>query len=389
MNTEDRFDDLIRERLRAAAPSEAPARVLEGTMTRISDTPQRGRGWFGGTAGRLLAAAAVLLIAILAGSQLARILDRPVGAGESPSPSAEESPRPSAVPTASPPSSAASSASEPTATDSPGAADALILRVTAGGGGPTSPIDQLPWVSLMADGTLVWQTLPPGPETPLLVTRRLTQEGLAQMRDRIFGSGLLDASGTYELGPLPGAEPPGRGVMVFTFTTGASEGEAVVTSVQWLGDEEEQTYYQPSPERERLDALARALRDPESMMDDGAWEGPAEPYEAAEYQLVLMPQRDVPPFGNPDVDDLPLAFDGPIEEFGESVGSPGEVLTRCGVITREEAAGVVRVFDAGDFGEVGLDRPTAGGLDWAEGNGIVDVVLLPLMPDGLPECEDQ
>jgi len=380
MNTDDRFDHLIKERLRASAPDEAPARVLEGTMNRISDTPQRGRDWLGGTTGRMLAAAAVLLIAIVAGSQLARLIDRPIGADESPSPSVV--PSGSAAPTAAP------SASPPEATDALGAADQLVLRITAGGGGPTSPLDQLPWVSLMADGTLVWQTLPPGPETPLLVTRRLTPDGLTELRDLVFSGGLLDASISHELEALPGAEPPGRGVMVFTFTTGASEGDAVVTSVQWLGDEEERTYYQPSPEREELDALARALREPESMLDEGAWEGPAQAYEGAEYQLVLMPQRDSPPYGNPDVADLPLAYDGPIEEFGEVAGSPGEPLTRCGVITREEAAGVVQVFDAGDFGEVGMDRAMAGGLDWADGNGTVDVFLLPRMPDGFPECSD-
>lgn len=380
MNTEDRFDDLIKERLRASAPNEAPSRVLEGTMSRITDTPQRGRGWFGGTAGRLLAAAAVLLIAIVAGTQLAGVINRPTGSEGSPSPSVVPSDIP--MPTATPPAT-------PQPTESPGAADALILRITAGGGGPTSPFDQLPWVSLMADGTLVWQTLPPGPETPLLVTRRLTPEGLTELRDLVFGGGLLDASTTYELEPLPGAEPPGRGVAVFTFTTGASEGNTVVTSVQWLGDEEEETYYQPSREREELDALARALRDPESMLDEGAWAGPAQAYEGAEYQLVLMPQRDSPPYGNPDVANLPVDFGGPIDEYGEDAASPGEPVTRCGVVTREEAAGIVEVFDAGDFGEVGMDRATSGGLDWADGNGTVDVALLPRMPDGFPECADQ
>jgi hypothetical protein len=386
MTAHDDLDALIRDRLRAEVPPEAPAGLLDASMVRIERTPQRQArlGLLGSTGGKLLAAAAVLVLAVVAGTQLGRFIDAPSGVGESPSPTAAPTGSPSATPLETPHPSATAEA-----TPSPGATDALILRITAGGGGPTSPIDQLPWVSLMADGTLVWQTAPSGPETPLLVTRRLTPEGLMELRDRIFGSGLLDASATYELEPLPGAQPPGRGVMVFTFTTGASEGDAVVTSVQWLGDEEEQTYYQPSPEREALDALARALRDPEAMLDEGAWEGPAEAYEGTEYQLVLMPQRDVPPFGNPDVADLPLAFDGPIEEFGESVGSPGEMLTRCGVITREEAAGVVQVFDAGDFGEVGLDRPTAGGLDWAEGNGIVDVFLLPLMPDGFPTCADQ
>ena len=47
-----------------------------------------------------------------------------------------------------------------------GAGDELLLRVQYGGGGPTSPTDLLPWVSLMADGTLVWQPdVAPEPNT--------------------------------------------------------------------------------------------------------------------------------------------------------------------------------------------------------------------------------
>jgi len=38
---------------------------------------------------------------------------------------------------------------------------------------------------------------------------------------------------------------------------------------------------------------------------------------------------------------------------------------------------------------VGLDRPTLASLNWAAGNGTVDMYLLPRMPDGFPACEDQ
>lgn len=384
MNTEDRFDDLIRERLRIDAPSEAPDRVLEATMNRISDTPQRGRGWFGGTAGRLLAAAAVLLIAIVAGAQLAGLLDRQVGTGESPSPS----PAPTTGPSV---SAAPSATTEPEPSPSPvGAGDELLLRVQNGGGGPTYPTDLLPWVTLMADGTLVWQPVVAPTEYPSLVTRRLSPAGLDELRERIFGFGLLEQSANHELVQRPGApEPLGRGIGVFTFTAGSGDNEVVVQSVEWLGDEEEATYYQPSPEREALDALARGLRDPESMLRGDAWAGPAEPFEGADYQLVLIPYRDVPPYGNPDIADMGLAYDGPIDEFGEAAGFPGELSTRCGVITREEAAGIVQVLADADFGAVGLSMQTSGGIDWAEGNGTVDLFMLPRMPDGFPECADQ
>ncbi len=105
MNTEDRFDDLLTEGLRADAPREAPSRLLDATMNRIADTPQRGGGRLGGPAGRLLAAAVVLL-AVLAGTQLAGLIGRP--AGTSPSPSATVAPSASAT-TSSPTPSASSS----------------------------------------------------------------------------------------------------------------------------------------------------------------------------------------------------------------------------------------------------------------------------------------
>jgi len=241
----------------------------------------------------------------------------------------------------------------------------------------------------MADGTLIWQPIPPETETTSLVTRTLTTEGLADLRERIFGTGLLDASAAYELEPQPGAEPPGHGVGVYTFTAGDGAEQVVVTSVQWLGDDEESTYYQPAPEREQLDELTQQLRDPESMLGADAWAGPAEPYEGADYQLVLIPYRDAARYDTADASEIPWPFDGPLDEFGVEAGDPRPPTTRCGVISRDAASQIVDALVALSFGEIGMDRATAGSLDWAEGNGTVDLFMLPRMPDGFPECEDQ
>ncbi len=112
MNTEDRFDDLLTERLRADAPREAPSRLLDATMSRIADTPQRGRRRLGGPAGRLFATAAVLLLAVLAGTQLAGLIGRPAGTG--PSPSASVVPSASATPSSPTPAASSSPATAPT-----------------------------------------------------------------------------------------------------------------------------------------------------------------------------------------------------------------------------------------------------------------------------------
>jgi hypothetical protein len=61
------------------------------------------------------------------------------------------------------------------------------------------------------------------------------------------------------------------------------------------------------------------------------------------------------------------------------------------VIGRDEAAAIVDTMDGleAQFGMVGMSEATLGTLDWAAGNGIIDLILLPRMPDGFPECEDQ
>jgi hypothetical protein len=380
MNPPDRFDDQITEHLRTEAPREAPARLLDATMSRIADTPQRSGGWLGRPAVGLLAAAAVLVLAVVAGAQFAGLIDPPVGGETSPSASTSASPSPSASTTTSP-------SEEPTEPSASAVADDdLVLRIELAGGGPTYPTQYLPWVTLMGDGTLIWQPVPPETEAGSLVTRNLTEQGLAELREQIFGSGLLDASATHELEPLPDSEPPGRGVGVYTFTANAGGGQAVVRSVQWLGDEEEATYYQPSPERQGLDALAQRLRDPEALLGADAWAGPAEPYEGTDYRLWLTPYRDVPPYDTADAAEIPWPFEEPLDEFGEPSGSAPPV-TRCGAITRDEAAAIIDTLASLGYAQIGLDRATSGSLDWAEGNGTVDFSILPLMPDGYPRCE--
>lgn len=398
----DQFDSLVARHLEEAAPRETPSRVLDGALDRIAHTPQRGSGWHLGRVGGLLAAAAVILLAVVVGTQFAGVVNRPVGADPSPSaapsaiPAASASPSASVGPTvtASPsaaPSSAAPSPS-PAASEPAVADDGLLVRVVTSGGGPTDPASLLPTATVMADGTVIWRPFDPMTDFTGFVTRKLTPAGLEELRQHIFADGLLDADAAYELEPLPGAQPPGRGVAVHVFTVGGAADEVVVTSVGWLGDEEEATYYQPAPEREALDALAQRMRDPESLVGESAWEAPASAYRAPDYQLVLYPARDVPPYGNPDIAEVPIGFAGPVDEFGAQAGDPRPPLARCGVVSQEEAAEIVEALTAlgvAETNSVAMDRATFASLDWAEGSGIVDLYLLPRMPDGYPECEDQ
>ena len=378
----DHFDDLVAGHLRASAPHSAPARVLDATLDRIAGTPQGRSGWGLGRAGGLLAAAAVVALAVLAGTQLGGLIDGPVGTdpsmSQSVAPSESMAPSPSAAPSATPP--------PPVATEPATSGDTLLLRVVTLGG-PTDPASMLPGFVVTEDGTAIWRPV----STTFFagyLTRQLTADGLGELREIAFGDGLLDADATYQLEPLPDAEPPGRGGFEHTFTVGEGSDQVVVTSVGWMGDEEEAAYYEPSPERQALDQLANALRDPESLLGEDAWVGPAAAYEAEEYLLVLSAYRDVPPYGNPDVSQVPLPIDGALEEFGEAYGDV-QPTARCGVIDRDDAAAIVEALTTLGLSEgnsVGLDRATAASLDWADGNGTVDLWLLPRMPGEYPDC---
>lgn len=380
----NQFDDLVTGHLRATAPRAAPARVLDATLDRISRTPQGGAGWRLGRAGGLLAAAAVVALAVVAGTQLGGLIDGPVGDDPSASPSVApiESlrPSPSAAPTDTPP--------PPVATEPATSGDALVLRVVTLGG-PMDPASMLPGIVVTEDGTVIWRPV----STTFFegyLTRRLTDEGLAELRELAFRDGLLGADATFQLQPLPDAEPPGRGGFEHTFTVWEGADWVVVTSVGWLGDEEEAAYYEPSPERRALDELANGLRDPAALLGEDAWDGPAATYEAEDYLLVLTAYRDVPPFGNPDVSQVPLPIDGALDEFGEAYGDVQSPPARCAVIARDDAAAIVEALTTLGIAEensVGMDRATAASLDWADGSGTVDLWLLPRMPGEYPDCD--
>jgi len=381
----DQFDDLVTGHLRATAPHEAPARVLDGALDRIASTPQRGGGWPVARLGGLLAAAAVVVLAVIAGTQLAGLIDGPVGNDPSAAPSVSGLPSSSAVPSDPPPAVATE---PPVASEPASSGDTLLLRVVTLGG-PTDPASMLPGFTVTADGTAIWRPVSTTAFAGYLA-RKLTDEGLAELHDLAFAGGLLEADATHELEPLPDAEPPGRGGVEHTFTVGEGAGQVVVTSVGWLGDEEEATYYEPDPARQALDALANQLRDPESLLGEDAWEGPATAYEAGEYLLVLVAYADVPPYGNPDVSAVPLPIDGQYDEYGEAYSDTQSPPARCGLITRDDAAAIVAALTelgVGDGSSVGLDRATATSLDWAERSGTVDLWVLPRMPGDYPDCD--
>jgi len=380
MNTRDGFDDLVAARLRDTAPQEAPAHLMGSLIDRVSSTPQRRRGalgWLNSPLARLAVAAAVLAAAVVAGIQFGGLFDRPIGAEES-------SPSPSASIQPSSPEASASAATTPQpsgdASATPGAGDPSVLLLRLETICDVSPPQAFPRFALMADGTVVWHSS--ASELPIQ-TRQLTADGVAELTDQLFSGGLFDESATHEPVQRPGTpEPPGHGACFHTYT--ADDGAVVVGSTSWFGEPEESTYYEPAPERKALDELATALLDPESLVADAAWAGPASTYEGSEYQLLIHLMRDsrVTVSGVADVAEVPWPFEGAIEEFGQA---GIDETYRCGTISRDEAGALVAAIGSLDT-RGPLHSPGYWPIGWAEGNGSVEVNLVPLMPDGYPGC---
>jgi hypothetical protein len=133
-------------------------------------------------------------------------------------------------------------------------------------------------VEILTDGQVVQ------PDQSVLtawMTRELTEQGMAQVRDAVLDAPLLQVSGQYarQLAVPPEEAPIGiSGTWIFTLGEGADA--TTITSDLRLG-ESEGLYYAPSPEREELDRLARLLLTlPDWIAEDG-WATPNwQPFDA-------------------------------------------------------------------------------------------------------------
>ena len=243
--------------------------------------------------------------------------------------------------------------------------------------GPLNP----PTTVVMDDG---WVIAPDEPEVGGWVTRQLSSAGLEEIRGAVTGSPYLQASAEYVPEPKPGAEPPGHGACQYTFTVPPEGGgePIVVSSVGWFGDEEESTFYQPSPERRTLDALAQNLTNVIRLLDDEAWTGNALPYVPAEVVLRIDEASGGPaPDDAPEVDPAAIGI-GDIDAFGAPAGTG-----RCGTLSRERAFDLARVLNQAVPGfAIRLNSvPTP---YFMTGDRWFSIILGPRFPGGEPRCPE-
>jgi hypothetical protein len=112
-------------------------------------------------------------------------------------------------------------------------------------------------------------------------------------------------------------------------------------------------YYEPSPKRGALDALATRLSTLDEWLPANAWAGrlaDARPYAPARYRIFIEKQQ----WGG-SLDDLPVEsatvswpLDEGIDAFGDVVENvaQGPDALRCGVVSAAEATAVIEALEA-------------------------------------------
>jgi Bacterial SH3 domain len=257
-------------------------------------------------------------------------------------------------------------------TDLTQAAPSLTLSYGCDVVPPVNP----PATTLLDSGLVVARGQADGGE---YVVRQLSAAGLDELREGVLESPYLQESADYQPVRRPGLEPPGHGLCVYVFTI-ATDGEPIaVRTVGWFGDEEESTFYEPSPEREALDSIARNLIDINGILDDEAWESPPLPYVGGDYLLMTEDGFGAPPGGAVEVDTSRFGL-GDLASFGTPTGNG-----RCGTISRADAFEVARVINEADpAAAMGLDAVRT--PYFMTGDGWVTMTMAPRFPDGGPDC---
>ncbi|MEX0630302.1 MAG: hypothetical protein WEE67_08095 [Chloroflexota bacterium] len=266
---------------------------------------------------------------------------------------------------------------------------ALTLRIEAiGETGRT-------WViSIYDDGRVLTPGITPNEpsDEAWMIVRFLTDGGVERLVDEVMDTGLFEASAQYSPVPLPGVEPPGRGASGYTITVGLGSEQVMVGWASLFDDDA--TYYEPSPEREQLDALAAHLIDFDSWLPAEEWASTEQcNYQAERFLVIVEAQAwggsldDLPV----DIADVDWPLGGDALEWGEELelpdNDPGHIA-RCGEVNRKDADTLaVSLQSVGAEGSAGAGLDALHHIELRLGDRaetrIVSVYFEPLLPD---EC---
>lgn len=257
--------------------------------------------------------------------------------------------------------------------DMTGATPMLILDYGCDVIGPINP----PATTVLDDGRVIATDQAAGYGWTV---RQLSASGLEQVRDGVLESPYLRASAEYRPQLRADAgDPPAHGACSYTFTIPTADEPIVVTTIGWFGDEEERTFYEPSPERKSLDGVARNLIAIDTVLGEEAWEGPGLPFVATEYALHIGAGSGPAPEDAGTIDPDEMAI-GDLGSFGSPAGSG-----RCATISRAQAFEIARVLHESNAAlDVRLDAVTF--PYFATDAGWFSVALAPVFPNGQPDC---
>jgi hypothetical protein len=262
----------------------------------------------------------------------------------------------------------------------PDLADAAPILTLDRGCDVVGPIS-MPLTTVFDDGHVVAQD---AERDYAWTVRQLSDSGMQTIRDEVLGSPYLQASGEYVPQRKPGAEPPGHGACLYTFTIPSAGEPIVVTSIGWFGDEEESTFYQPSPERKALDGIGQNLIDIHEVLPDADWAGAPVPWVAREYAVGIGPQPDPAPEDIPSLEPADLGL-GDVDEF-----RPPMAGDACLISPAQAFEAVRAVLSAAVDLPPSLQPPL--GLDiisfgsFATSDGWMRIVLSPRAHDDRPDC---
>jgi hypothetical protein len=235
---------------------------------------------------------------------------------------------------------------------------------------------------LTADGRFVTRT-----DDNQLRERRLTPAGVQRVRDEIVATGLFLRDQVFPLEPRPDATPPAHGIGGLSFKAWRDTRIVEVHTAMDQGAEE--SYYQPSAARTRLDRFSKQLLKPETWLPPDAWADPTpRQYEAAAFALLLRVEPGVQN-ATPTIDALSATWPfsaGPLA-LGETLppaAGPFADTTRCSALTREDMLAVkdsiVRVGGS-DAMQTSPDGAFSVGFAAHDQQSGLVVMVRPLMPD--------
>jgi hypothetical protein len=234
----------------------------------------------------------------------------------------------------------------------------------------------------MAEGRFVTRT-----DDNQLRERRLTPGGVQRVRDEIAATGLFERDQAFPLELRPNATPPGHGIGGLHFSAWRDTRIVEVHTPMDQGVEE--SYYQPSAARTRLDRLSKQLLKPETWLPPDAWADPT-PRSYDPTTFVLFVRTEVGQANESQtIEALSATWPfsvGPLE-LGQTLpatAGPQADTTRCSVLTKADMLAVRDAISGAGGADATLIQPDGAlfvGFASQDRQSRLVLTARPLLPD--------